>query len=138
LEQKGKRVTNISLMKCMMTALEAKAPVKDLVQAERSLAPHGHRAVAQTVHQVLSDYAPLDQIVLGMVPDQTDPRRDIVWLTRAGALYPCYRTSTLIEHLQGKLSVPGVLFYPGELEGPAGLRFMSVHEPEHNYRARIF
>ena len=134
LEQRGKHVTNISLMQCMMTALDEKAPIQDLIEAERTL---GHKTVAQTVHQVLSEYAPLDQIALRMVPENTDPLRDILWFTRAGALYPCYRTSTLIEHFQGKLNAPGVLFYPGELEGPAGLRFMGIHEAEHNYRARI-
>jgi len=135
LEQKGKRVTTISLMECLLEALAKEAPVDDLVEAERTL---GHKTVAQTVHQVLSDYAPLDQIVLSKVPENTDPLRDILWVTRAGALYPCYRTSTVIEHFQAKLDIPGVLFYPGELDGPAGLRFMGIHEPEHNYRAKIF
>jgi len=37
-----------------------------------------------------------------------------------------------------KVTVPGVLFYPGEMEGPAGLRFMGVLDAEHNYRPKIF
>ena len=45
--------------------------------------------------------------------------------------------STLIEHFQAKLEIPGVLFYPGEIIPPAGLSFMGVHEAEHNYRAKI-
>ncbi len=51
------------------------------------LGKNGHRTVAQTVHQVLSEYAPLDKIALSKVPEHADPYRDIVWLTRAGALY---------------------------------------------------
>ena len=39
--------------------------------------------------------------------------------------------------MYGKIKVPGVLFFPGELERPAGLRFMGIHEAEHNYRAKI-
>ena len=31
-----------------------------------------------------------------------------------------------------------VLFYPGELDGAAGLRFMGVLDAEHNYRPKIF
>jgi hypothetical protein len=135
LEQRGKRITTISLTDCMQMALATHAPVESLVEAERDL---GHKTVSQTIHQVLCEYAPLDQIVLSQIPADTEPYRDIIWFIRAGALFPVYRTSTLLEHFQGKLAAPGVLFFPGELEGPAGLRFMGIHEPEHNYRARIY
>ena len=134
LEQKGKRITTISLMDCMKEALEREAPIADLIEAERTV---GHKTVAQTVHQVLSEYAPLDEIVLSKIPTDGDPLKDIVWITRAGSLYPCYRTSTLIEHFQTKVEIPGVLFYPGEVIPPAGLSFMGVHEAEHNYRAKV-
>ncbi len=49
-----------------------------------------------------------------------------------------YRTSALLEQLKGKVQVPAVLFYPGELDGAAGLRFMGVLDAEHNYRPKIF
>jgi hypothetical protein len=139
LEQKGKRITRISLMDCMSEALAtAGVTPNDLAQNEQLLGRNGHKTVAQTVHKVLSEYAPLDQLLLSRVPPDSDPLRDILWITRAGSLYPCYRTSTLIEHLQSKLSIPGVLFYPGELIPPAGLSFMGIHEAEHNYRAKVF
>ncbi|MDZ4852642.1 MAG: BREX protein BrxB domain-containing protein [Pirellulaceae bacterium] len=137
LEQKGKRITTISLMECMKEALDQCAPIPDLIESEKLLGRNGHKTAAQTVHQVLSEYAPLDQAVLSKVPQNGDPIRDIIWITRAGALYPCYRTSTIIEHFQAKLSIPGVLFYPGEVVPPAGLSFMGVHEAEHNYRAKV-
>jgi len=138
LEQRGKRVTIISLMDCMMEALASAGVSPDeLAENEKMLGHNSHKTVAQTVHQILSEYVPLDQLVLSKVPDNTDPYRDILWITRAGALYPCYRTSTLVEHFQAKLDIPGVLFYPGEIIPPAGLSFMGVHEAEHNYRAKI-
>ncbi len=138
LEQNGKRVLRISLMDCMREALEnAGVTPEGLAENEKMLGRNGHKTVAQTVHQVLSEYAPLDQLVLSKVPPGGDPHRDILWITRAGALYPCYRTSTLIEHFQTRLTIPGVLFYPGEVVPPAGLSFMGVHEAEHNYRAKI-
>jgi hypothetical protein len=49
-----------------------------------------------------------------------------------------YRTSALLEQLKGKLHVPAVLFYPGLLDGAAGLRFMGVLDAEHNYRPKIY
>lgn len=134
LEQKGKRITVISLMECMKAALAEQAPIESLIEAEASL---GHKTVSQTIHQVLSEYAPLEQIAMARIPDDADALRDIIWFTRAGALFPVYRTSTLLEHMYGKITVPGVLFFPGELERPAGLRFMGIHEAEHNYRAKI-
>ena len=57
---------------------------------------------------------------------------------RTGALFPVYRTFSLLEQLKGRVHVPAVLFYPGDLDGAAGLRFMGVLEAEHNYRPKIF
>ena len=70
--------------------------------------------------------------------ESADPLRDVVFIVRAGALFPIYRTSSLLEQLKGKVHVPAVLFYPGELDGAAGLRFMGVLDAEHNYRPKIF
>jgi len=76
--------------------------------------------------------------VAEQLPDGADPLVDLVSITRAGALFPFYRTSSLLEQLKGKMEVPAVLFYPGELDGAAGLRFMGVLDAEHNYRPKIF
>lgn len=138
LEHKGKRIIAVSLMDCMLQAMKASGvSLADLVENEVLLGRNGHKTVAQTVHQVLGEFARLDEIVLQHIPEESDPTRDILWITRAGALYPCYRTSTLIEHFQSRLNIPGVLFYPGEVVPPAGLSFMGVHEAEHNYRAKV-
>ena len=80
----------------------------------------------------------IDALVAEQLPAKADPLVDVVFITRAGALFPFYRTSSLLEQLKGKVMVPAVLFYPGELDGPAGLRFMGVLDAEHNYRPKIF
>lgn len=72
------------------------------------------------------------------VPAAAVPERDIVFLTRAGALFPFYRTSALLERMMGHVQVPAVLFFPGRRDGPAGLSFMGVLDADHHYRARIF
>ena len=46
--------------------------------------------------------------------------------------------NSLLEQLKGRVHVPTVLFYPGDLDGAAGLRFMGVLDAEHNYRPKIF
>jgi hypothetical protein len=136
LEQIGKRVTTISLAECLSEALEAEDMGPEaLVEAEKSV---GLEPTVETIFQILSDYQPLDDLVASRIPNDADPRRDVVFIVRAGALFPMYRTSALLEQLKGKVHVPAVLFYPGVLDGAAGLRFMGVLDAEHNYRPKIF
>ncbi len=98
----------------------------------------GIHKMADTIHNILSKRQPLDSLVAEQIPNEVDPQVDVVFITRAGALFPFYRTSSLLEQLKGKVKVPAVLFYPGELDGAAGLRFMGVLDAEHNYRPKIF
>ena len=136
LEQQGKRVTKISLAECMYSALEA-VGLDDKALAEAEVTA-GLDSTIETIHQVLSEYQPLDELVAARIPEDADPTRDVIFIVRAGALFPMYRTSSLLEQLKGKVHVPAVLFYPGELDGAAGLRFMGVLDAEHNYRPKIF
>lgn len=70
-------------------------------------------------------------------PDKAD--RTVVFVGRAGALYPFFRTSALLKHIDGKTgNVPVVLLYPGERVDSTSLRFMGVLEPDRDYRPRIY
>ena len=51
------------------------------------------------------------------MPNDPDPLRDVVFILRTGALFPVYRTFSLLEQLKGRVHVPTVLFYPGDLDG---------------------
>lgn len=136
LEQAGKIVTRISLAECMTAALEAEGHTwAELAELEKSL---GLGPVIDTVHSILSESQPLDRLVLDRMPPSPDPTRDIVFITRAGALFPVYRTSSLLEQMMGTIQIPAILFYPGILDGAAGLRFMGILDAEHNYRPKIF
>ena len=65
--------------------------------------------------------------------------RTVVFIGRAGALYPFFRTSALLRHLDGHTrNVPVVLLYPGERVDVTALRFMGVLEPDRDYRPRIY
>lgn len=136
LEQIGKRVTSISLAECLADALAAEGLTTErIASAEKRT---GTEKMVDTIHMVISRRRPLDDLVAARIPQESDPARDIVFIVRAGSLFPFYRTSSLLEQLKGKLEVPAVLFYPGELDGVAGLKFMGVLEAEHNYRPKIF
>ncbi|MEI6415336.1 MAG: BREX protein BrxB domain-containing protein [Pseudomonadota bacterium] len=136
LEQIGKRVTVISLAHCLEQCLTSEGlSIKRIERAEQQT---GLEKMADTLLEVLGTRQPLAQRVAEQIPHDANPGLDVVLMTRAGALFPFYRTSSLLEHLKGKVHVPGVLFYPGTLEGPVGLRFMGVLDAEHNYRPKIF
>jgi len=135
LSQKGKRVRRISLAECLDEAMRSQRSLEEWFNAEREL---GVEAIVETVHSVLSEYSPLVDLVASRMPEDADPLRDIVFILRTGALFPVYRTFSLLEQLKGRVHVPTVLFYPGDLDGAAGLRFMGVLDAEHNYRPKIF
>ncbi len=136
LEQIGKRVTVISLAQCLVECLNREGLSLKRIETAEKLT--GLEKMADTMLEVLSVRQPLDQLVAEQIPQGADPCIDVVLITRAGALFPFYRTSSLLEQLKGKIHVPSVLFYPGDLEGPAGLRLMGVLDAEHNYRPKIF
>jgi Domain of unknown function (DUF1788) len=70
-------------------------------------------------------------------PDQVD--RTLAIIGRAGAVYPFFRSSALLRHLDGRTrNVPVVLLYPGQRRGATSLSFMGVLDPESDYRPRIY
>jgi Domain of unknown function (DUF1788) len=135
LENKGKRITRISLAECLDAALKSEATMEEWFDNERTF---GAEKAIEDVHKLLADRVPLVDLVAGRMPHDPDSRKDVVFIVRTGALFPVYRTFSLLEQLKGRVVVPTVLFYPGDLDGAAGLRFMGVLQAEHNYRPKIF
>jgi hypothetical protein len=141
LERDGKRVTVVSLARCLEMAL-----AEDKTEAARIAADEikaGVRKMSETLSQILggdpaSPQALLTDVVVRQLPREGDPHRDIFFLVRAGALFPFYRTSAICEQLMGRTNIPGILFYPGSFDGVTGLSFMDAHDPEPNYRPKIF
>jgi Domain of unknown function (DUF1788) len=134
LSQKGKRIKRISLAECLDTAMRSERPLGEWFSAERE---QGVETVVETIHSILSEYSPLVELVAARMPEDPDPLRDVVFILRTGALFPVYRTFSLLEQLTGRVLVPTILFYPGLLIA-GGLSFMGELEPEHNYRPKIF
>ncbi len=70
-------------------------------------------------------------------PDKEN--RTVVFIGRAGALYPFFRTSALLRHLDGHTrNLPVVLLYPGARTDVTALSFMGVLEPDRDYRPPIY
>jgi hypothetical protein len=135
LENKGKRVTRISLAECLNEAVKSEGSLQDWFENERTF---GAEKAIEEIHKILAERTPLVDMVAERMPAAADPKKDLVFIVRTGSLFPVYRTFSLLEQLKGRVIAPTVLFYPGDLDGAAGLRFMGVLDAEHNYRPKIF
>src|SRR6187200_259559 len=60
LSQKGKRIKRISLAQCLDEAMRSQRPLDEWFTAERE---QGVETIVETVHSVLSEYAPLVDLV---------------------------------------------------------------------------
>jgi hypothetical protein len=116
----------------METKTASIAPERGLNYLKSKLAPliEGPDGIAADCSRIISQY--VDQH-----PDDVD--RTLALIGRAGALYPFFRSSALLRHLDGQTrTVPVVLLYPGERRGPTGLSFMGMLNADNDYRPRIY
>jgi len=140
LENAGKTVQRLSMAVLLEQSIEAAGlSLEEIAQGEADL---GITMVRDTIRDVLSGKAagstPLDQLVAEAVDASRPTTSHIVFLERVGALFGLHRPSALLENLHHKVTHPVVLFYPGQRDGPAGLRFMDEAEADHNYRPKLF
>jgi hypothetical protein len=139
LEAQPRRVSvaAISLARLFWDALDGSGYFGTLVEAERDADgdPDALRDVYDAVGEILRHTPTLPDRVMTEVASCGE--RTAVVLYRAGALYPAYRTSTLLDDLRSRLDRPVTLMYPGRLVGDYGLSFMARSEPAYGYRALI-
>ncbi len=127
----------VSLADLFWRALAESGFLSELIAQEREAAGD-LRALRETyaaVGEILREPPTLPDRVIAEVVECEE--RTAVFLYRAGALYPAYRTSTLLDDLRGRLARPVTLLYPGRLVGAYGLSFMDTTEPAYGYRALI-
>lgn len=149
LRVQGWEVLPVSLQKLLLDRIRATGPanIGALIDREKSLhekdperalsylrekvAPHieGPEGIAADVAKLINDFADAN-------PDRAD--RTVVLIGRAGSLYPFFRSSALLKHIDGKTrNIPVVLLYPGHPDG-SGLSFMGVMPADRDYRPRIY
>lgn len=130
---------DVSLAEVFWEAIDETGMYDELIAQEREAAddPALQSEVHRAVGQLLRLPPTLTERVASMLPDPGG--RDAGVLHRAGALYPNYRISALLDDLKLRTGVriPLLLLYPGRIEGDYGLSFMGVTEPAYGYRAMI-
>lgn len=128
---------SISLAKLLWQAIDDSGYREQIEREE--IAADGEASVLERlsidINQILMSPPTLADRVI-MAVERFDERA-VAFLYRAGALYPTFRTSALLDDLRERLERPVVLLYPGRLVGSYGLSFMGKCEPAHGYRARI-
>ncbi|TDW98260.1 BREX protein BrxB domain-containing protein [Kribbella sp. VKM Ac-2566] len=131
-------VATISLADLFWKAVDDSNFYETIVDAEVSM-PNNHD-VLDDVHKSLREILNTSPTLAGRVLAELDTKPDncAVILHRAGALYPVFRTSALLDDLRERLRRPVLLLYPGHVVDPYGLSFMSKCEPTHGYRAKIY
>jgi hypothetical protein len=136
----GKTVQRLSMAVLLQQAIEAAGlSMEEIAEAEATLGPV---MVRDTLRDLLSGKAagsvPLDELVAQAVDTAKPNSSHIVFLERVGVLFDLHRPSALLENLRNRVLHPVVLFYPGQRDGPAGLRFMDELDADHNYRPKLF
>lgn len=139
LKSAGKEVVTISLAQLLWEIIESAEGLDAIVELERR---QGFEKAQAQITTYLSDENWF--LLPKHLADQMnafDPRKTIVFLTRAASLSPAiYHLSKLLDEMQGHTQVPAILFYPGSLEGATGLRFMGMKDRDSlgNYRVKIY
>ncbi len=109
------------------------------IEAEERRNPNDPAVLTElhiSISQILQQPPDLTQRVIAAI-EEVGAERSVAFLYRAGALYPCFRTSALLDELRERIARPVVLLYPGRLVGQYGLSFMGRCQPAHGYRAMI-
>lgn len=139
LKSAGKEVVTISLAQLLWEIIESAEGVDAIVELERRQG--FEKAQAQITTYLSDENWFLLPKHLAEKMNAFDPKKTIVFLTRAASLSPAiYHLSKLLDEMQGQTQVPAILFYPGSLEGATGLRFMGMKDRDSlgNYRVKIY
>lgn len=151
LRDAGWNTGTVPLHSLLLARLRAEGPelIAALIEREKRLAgandpSRGLRALKEKVVTLLEGPDGLARDVIRRIDEilserADDGERTVIFLARAGALYPFFRTSALLKHVAGHTrNAPVVLLYPGKVVGETGLSFMGVLPADRDYRPRIY
>ena len=150
LREAGWNTGIIPLHGLMLARLRDQDPgfIEAMIQREKMLADidasRGLRMLKERVVSIIEGPNGIAKDVIREIEKVIDEapgkaHRTVIFLGRAGSLYPFFRTSALLKHVAGHTrNTPVVLLYPGKVVGDTGLSFMGILPADRDYRPRIY
>lgn len=149
LKAEGWAVCSIALHRLLIERLKrlGEGRLESLVERERALHEDDPEGALEHLTEILAREIEGPDGLAADVADELAKFRatldegtpSVAFIGRAGALYPFFRTSALLRHLDGRTGdVPVVLLYPGKRRDLSALSFMGELQPDRDYRPRIY
>jgi hypothetical protein len=150
LREKDWQVLSLSLQKLLVNRLRAEGDdvLNRMIESERrTWSRRPDRALSWAIERVSGLAGGDDGLAREVIrrieaftaDAGSDPDRTVIFVGRAGAIYPFLRVSALLRHLDGRVGgLPTVLLYPGERRDRTGLSFMGRLPADRDYRPRIY
>jgi hypothetical protein len=126
LESRSLQVLNIPINLMIFNNLEKEGHLEDIFSYDEDQPLEVRKELSQRCKLALKHF------ILDKVKEKPS---DIVFLTNVAGLYPYYRISNLLTSLEKEISIPFVVFYPGEIKDDK-LYFMGELESNEYYRAQ--
>ncbi len=93
----------------------------------------------EEVNKAVSDVLRQGNALVNRVAERVSTPRDntVLFITDVELLHPYTRTRPIENHLNNKVKVPTVIFYPGRRVGQYGLHFLEFHPLDSGYRSPL-
>ena len=151
LRSKAWTILNVDLLATFIEYLEQQENgtlVESLIQEEKlqyKASRKDHKmplnVLQNTLDIFLKNPEAYPKAVLDKITEKTTHKntaKTVVFLSRIGGLYPFYRSSSLLRHLDKGIKVPTIVLYPGERTEQNYLSFMGEMGADRDYRPRIY
>jgi len=148
LQAAGWNVLSISLLQLFVDRLKNKSPqvLERLIAMEKRLvektSDRGLNYLKEKLTPEIEGAEGIAQDVIMKINEfinDCSAEKTLILLSRAGGLYPFFRSSGLLRHLDGKThNLPIVLLYPGDRQDVSSLSFMGEQTTDRDYRPRIY
>ncbi len=134
LKKEGWDVHTLSLAE-VVNAFLKNAHLRDVwLEAEKD-SPLDFESINTTLREALLYDDVVTEKVLEKLQDLNGKSKSILFITDIEALHPYMRVGAIEQKLQGKVSVPTVILYPGVRTGKSSLKFLGIYPGDGNYRS---
>lgn len=97
--------------------------------------PFDFDSINRTIEEALMQGDALKLMLESELQALSSEDNAILLISDVEALHPYLRVGSLEQRLQGKFSVPTVIFYPGIRTGRTALKFLGIYPEDGNYRS---